>query len=264
MNENKRKEIIKKRVQNPELLKVLLYRTDCYGEPMLDKTIKKMAYTEEIANSFGFDAKVATAIVVLRDLATPCYGEIGDDFLREIDPNYTREGYTEKLARKVLNGVEVSTSDVVCNGIRNIAQNKHTTPEEQIALLIQNGFEFSDSLGTKSLASLFFSRYKDYMVEKTAKTGVLTEYVIPENSMPRREKAKISPKERAERMNQLRLAHKYFVANINKIPGSFRNGWGDISDDLLAAYYVVGTDDKFLAKFAKEPKSKNSDTEVEI
>jgi len=254
---------IRKRVQNPELLKVLLYRTDSYGEPMLDKTIKKIAYTEEIANSFGFDAEVATAIVVLRDLATPCYGEIGDEFLRGIDPNYTREEYTEKLARKVLNGVEVA-SDAVCNGIRNVGQNKHTTPEEQIALLIQNGSEFADSLETKSLASLFFSRYKDYMIEKTAKTGVLTEYAIPENSMPRREKPKISPEERAEKMKQLRLAHKYFTENINKIPGSFRDGWGDISDEVLAAYYVVGTDDKFLAKFAKEQKSKNSDTEVEI
>ena len=65
---------IKKRVQNPQLLKTLLYRTDSYRESMLDKTMKKVAYTEEIAESFGFDAEVAAAIVVLRDLATPCYG----------------------------------------------------------------------------------------------------------------------------------------------------------------------------------------------
>lgn len=139
---------IKKRVQNPQLLKTLLYRTDSYRESMLDKTMKKVAYTEEIAESFGFDAEVAAAIVVLRDLATPCYGEIGDNFLREIDSDYTRDGYTERLARRVLNGTE-SICDTVCNGIRNVLQNQHTTPEEQIALLIQNGSEFSDSLETR-------------------------------------------------------------------------------------------------------------------
>lgn len=242
---------IKKRVQNPQLLKTLLYRTDSYRESMLDKTMKKVAYTEEIAESFGFDAEVAAAIVVLRDLATPCYGEIGDNFLREIDSDYTRDGYTERLARRVLNGTE-SICDTVCNGIRNVLQNQHTTPEEQIALLIQNGSEFSDSLETRSLASLFFSRYKDYLIEKTAKTGILTDYVIPENRMPRREKITLSQEEKAERKKQLITAYQYFIENMDSIPENFKEGWGDIRNELLAAYYVVGMDDKFLTEFAKD------------
>ena len=239
---------IRKRIQNPELLQVLLYRTDCYGEPMLDKTIKRIAYTEEFATSFGFDAEIATAIIVMMDLATPCYGEIGDSFLKEIDPKYTRTEYTEKLTRKVLAEVESTVCDTICKGIRHVIQQKHTTPEEQIALLIQNGFVFSQSLESQSLSSMFFARYKDYLIEKTAKENVLTDYVIPENNLPRRDLLKLSSEEKESKMEKLRAAHRYFVANMDEIPESFREGWGDIVDALIAAYYVVGTDDKFLEK----------------
>lgn len=243
---------IRNRIQDPELLKVLLYRTDEYGEAMLEKTIKKMAYAEEIAASFGFDPEIAAAIVVMQDLAVPCYGETGDRFLKEIDPDYTREKYAEKLAGKVLRGMEARASDAVCKGIQNVAQQKHTTPEEQIALLIQTGFAFADSLESRSLASLFFARYKDSIIEKTAKSGVLKEHVIPDNTLPKREKRKLSSEEKEKNRMQLRLAHKYFVTNFNEIPEGFTEGWGNISEALVAAYYVVGTDDKFLAKFIKQ------------
>jgi len=39
---------------------------------------------------------------------------------------------------------------------------------------------------------------------------------------------------------------------MNRVPESFKEGWGDIRNELLAAYYVVGMDDKFLTEFSKD------------
>lgn len=270
MNENEIKDTIKKRVQNPELLKALLYRTDSYGDTILEKTIKKFAYAEEIAESFGFDSVVPATIVIIDDLSTPCFGEIGDRFLREIDPEYTRSGYRNLLARKLLNGLESPTTDAIFAGVQNVSKGIHQTPEEQIALMMKTGFAFADSLEKRDLASLFVSRYRVSIIEKTAKTGVLTEPTILENTLDKREKCEISPEEQENRMKTLRNAHQYFLRNMNKIPQKFKEGWGDVSDEVLAAYYIVGTDDKFLSKFAKDDKnvddskSINDEKDVEI
>ena len=254
MNENEKKELIKNRVQNPELLKGLLYKTDEYGDCMLEKTIKKFSAAEEIAETFGFEPVISSAIVIIDDLATPCYGEIGDEFLSEINPGYTRDKYKEALARKVLNGLDASATEALVTGLQNVSKGIHQTPEEQIALMMKNGFAFADSLKKRELASLFVSRYKYSIIDKTVKTGVLTEHVIPENTLDKRDKLEISEAEHAKRLGTLRNAHKYFLKNMGKIPQSFKDGWGIISDELLAAYYIVGNDDKFLAKFAKDEK----------
>lgn len=243
---------IKKRVQSPALLNVLLYRKDSYGESILEKTLKRIRFSGEIAASFGFDADIASAIVVMTDLATPCYGEIGDRFLQEIDPGYTREEYAVRLTRKVLAGLDETAVDTICRGIRNTARRKHTTPEEQIAILMQKCFAFTDQLENRSLASLFVSRYTQAVISQTVKTRVLSEHPIRENTLPKRKRPSLSPEEARARMLRLKSAHSHFAANPQELPGDFQTGWGHISGELLAAYYVVGTDDLFLEKFAAE------------
>lgn len=246
---------IKRRMNDPELLKVLLYRTNDYGDVMLKKTVRKISHTEEIADTFGFDSEVAVAIVVMKDLATVCYGETGERFLEKIDPSHTSEAYTERLARKVLHGIDPAAVDTICKGLRNVSEERHTTPEEQIALMVRKGFAFADTLATKPLEILFAANYCDAIIRRTARDKMLTDYVIPENSIPTREKKKLSPEEQENRRMQLETAHQYFAANPQEIPGTFKEGWGEISNELLAAYYVVGTDDKFLQEFEKTHRS---------
>ncbi len=264
MNSEEIDKIITQNIQNPNQLQVLLNRRDDYGDSMLEKTLEKIAFTEEIASSFGFNPTIASSIAAIYDLSFPCYGKIGEEFLSEIDQDYSRGKYAAALTKKILHGINSKSATAIALGVENIANGIDTTPEEKIAIIVNSGFEFSDSLRERAVGGVFVYKYKDLIIQKTKDSGKLTGHTIPQNSLPKRNKINQTEAEKVEKMRTLKTAHKYFLENFDKIPESFKNGWTDISDELLAAYYIVSTDDKFLEKFSRPPKDNKEDTEVEL
>ena len=78
---------------DPKLMVFLQAQEDEYGTPRLGETLRKIEYGTEIARSFGFDEALTLAIQTIHDLSLPCFGVVGEEFLRAVDPDYTRAMY---------------------------------------------------------------------------------------------------------------------------------------------------------------------------
>lgn len=106
--------------------------------------------------------------------------------------------------------------------------------------MIDTGFDFSVTLETRSLATLFIARYVDTMMNRTAKAGVLSDYVIPPNTLPRRNCIVCTDEERQRRKELLYETFTYDLDRLDEIPETFRKGWDNLDERILVSYYVVG------------------------
>jgi len=175
-------------MMDPHSLCMLQDRRDEYGDIMLPKTLKTIEGVREIANSFGFEEGTAAAIAVMEELTVPCYGAVGEEFLRQIDPAYTKALYGRRLARRLFRELPEETMETICRGLESLIACTHHTPEEKIALMIKTGRIFADSLERRGVAIIFTNQYKYFIIDKSAEAGVLTDYIIPENDLPKRDK----------------------------------------------------------------------------
>ncbi len=231
---------VEKILDHPEISQILSVRKNDYGDRYLDDAIKKISYGVEIAESFGFDGTVTFAILAIKELAIPNFNAIGDEFLLEVDPQYSRALYGKRLAKKLLNQLNPDEIKPICDGVEHAINKTHCTPEEKIVQMIDTGFEFSVTLEPRSLASLFNSRYKYAINDKTAQAGVLTDHVIPPNTLPRRNAIVCTEEERQRRKALLYAKYTYYLNHPDEIPQAFRMGWDNLDERILVSYYVVG------------------------
>ena len=84
-------------------------------------------------------------------------------------------------------------------------------------------------------------RYKDVIIEKTAKNGVLTDQIIPSTTWPRRAPVVITEEERQRRKDLLFSKFNYYLDHPDEIPQSFTEGWRDLDERVLVSYFVAGS-----------------------
>jgi len=226
-------------MMDPHSLCMLQDRRDEYGDIMLPKTLKTIEGVREIANSFGFEEGTAAAIAVMEELTVPCYGAVGEEFLRQIDPAYTKALYGRRLARRLFRELPEETMETICRGLESLIACTHHTPEEKIALMIKTGRIFADSLERRGVAIIFTNQYKYFIIDKSAEAGVLTDYIIPKNDLPKRDKLEHTQEELSRRRNILQRVYGYCLANPEKVPERFREGWSGITEEILVSYYVA-------------------------
>jgi hypothetical protein len=165
------------------------------------------------------------------ELAIPNFQTIGDEFLLEVDPQYTRALYGRRLAEKLFHWLDPGEIQLICDGVAHGIEKTHSTPEEKIVQMIDTGFAFVVTLESRTLASLFFARYKDVIIEKTAKNGVLTDQIIPSTTWPRRAPVVITEEERQRRKDLLFSKFNYYLDHPDEIPQAFTEGWSDLDGD---------------------------------
>ena len=225
---------------DPKLMVFLQAQEDEYGTPRLGETLRKIEYGTEVARSFGFDETLTLAIQTIHDLSLPCFGVVGEEFLRAVDPDYTRAVYGRRLAGKLLHGLEPAAVNAVCEGVWYTLNGRHHSPEEMIVWIMQYCFDFSRTLASHGVRILFESRYRQVLIEKSAQAGRLFRYEIPANTIETRPVLQRSAEELQARRARLDAAYRHCLAHPETVPEAFRAGWGDLPEPILLAYYVAG------------------------
>lgn len=225
---------------HPDTLSPLRKRGNAYGETHVVTTMEKIWFAAEIAHSFGFDETIATGIQAISELASPCYGSVGDAFLQKIDPDSTRAVYGKRLAAKLLHGFDSDKVPAICSGVENVLLGIDRTAEEKIVRILNDSSDFADSLKERDIAGAFVFKYKDLIIQKTAEAGRLTQPDIYADNVPRRAPVKYSEEELQRQAAVLEKRYADCLKNPQLIPEDFRCGWGDLDEKIVAAYYVAG------------------------
>lgn len=232
---------------HPDTLSPLRKRGNDYGETHVITTMEKIQFAAEIAHSFGFDETIAIGIQAISELASPCYGSVGDAFLQKIDPDYTRALYGKRLAAKLLHRFDSDKIPAICSGVENVLLGIDRTAEEKIVRILNYSSDFADSLKERDIAGVFVFKYKDLIIKKTADSGKLTGHIIPPNNHPRRAPVKYSEEELQRQASVLEKRYADCLKNPQLIPEDFRRGWGDLDEKIVASYYVAnGPEDTSL------------------
>ena len=231
---------IRRILTDPKLLVCLQAQEDAYGTPRLEETLQKIKYGTEIARSFGFDETLTQAIQTVHDLSLPCFGAVGEEFLRSVDPGFTRALYGRRLAGKLLHGLDPAAVDAVCEGVWYTLNDRHHTPEEMIVWIMEYLFNFTRTFASPGLRFLFESRYQQVVIEKTAQSGRLTRYELPATTPETRPVLQRSAEELQARRARLDAAYRHCLAHPETVPAAFRAGWDDLPEAILLSYYVAG------------------------
>lgn len=240
MDEKTADRAIRHILQDPHLLQVLQGQRNDYGDTRLKYTLDKLSFGEEIARSFGFDVTVTQAIQIIHDLSRPRFGAVGEAFLLAVDERCSRSFYAAQLTKKLLRTVDSPKVQAISDGAARTVRGEHRTAEEQIVCILEYSFAYADSLERRSTALLFRMRYRDVVIEKTAQSGRLTRYEIPENTIPKREKPVFPEEELERRRTVLRQEYERYLAHPEEIPAEFRAGWDGLEEHIVAAFYVAG------------------------
>lgn len=215
------------------LMKQILNKKDCYGENMLEKTVKKLRFVNKIANTFNFDTIMANIIMILYDISKSCYGDIVEDFFKDISPKISRIGYVNAIVKNVLNDESTQNMEAIYNSLKNVISGNYETPEEQIVDIVNYGFEFSDSIEDEKNRIIMMSNYMEEVIQKSIENRALAAIAIPINNIKKRDICI------TENKDKLLERYEYYFNNYNLISENFKENLKGLSREEITAYYIT-------------------------
>lgn len=243
------------KIMDPMLLKTFLSRIDDYGESMVKKTITKLEYAMEIANTFNFDSTVVSAIMVFHDFSVLCCKAESEEFLKRINPNYSQASHAKSMARKILGDIESDKVNTIITGVGNVINGINNTPEEQIVDIVNFGYDFVDSMADARSRSIVMTNYTNEVLKRSNERKALVAVGIPPNKIKTREKVMVLDKVRLEK------SYEYYLENYTQIPQIYLENLGDdMSLEEKVAYFVATKEEKVFRK--NMPISRKGNQEV--
>ena len=236
-------------LMDPDFLTKALNKKDEYGDENWFNIMQKLKYTVRISDALGFDTTVATAIIIGHDIARPCYGEVGEEFVKSHVSDYSKSKYAKEYIGGLLKNVESPKVKQICDGIENVLNQDIQSPEEQIVSIVNKGFEYSQQYSEREARALMMSKYTSLVIKKSGETGHLAQISIPNDVVSPRQKR--STKNTNDIKQKLEANYKYLLENSNKIPKSFSDIFSNLDSSELAAYYIVSKSENFLDKLYK-------------
>ena len=101
--------IIQSSCLNHPILNQFLGKCDLYGEPKYFDIMASANSAGRRAKSLGLDGLVAQGIFTGIGVASPTYEEIGEEFLKDTLPDYTKATYGVKLLFKLYRNQRISS-----------------------------------------------------------------------------------------------------------------------------------------------------------
>lgn len=236
------KELYQRLIDN---MNIYLNKKDDYDEPRLYKVSKKVRYVLEAASTLGLDPVVPTGIIIGEELTKTAYGAVGEEYIKSIYPGFDRVDFAKRMMNGLLDGIDSPEKEDIIEGIEHIGDRGDKTPEEKLAYMFIDGFEYSDSFDTKTKRDYCFASYKNRIKSYSLKTGELAGPVIPKNNNPRPKKRSIN---REHALKVLKEAHKYYKDNKSLIPEGIMKGFGDLDEDALIGCFIVALPEEELER----------------
>lgn len=225
-----------------------LNKIDKYGENNLSKCRTKVKAGNEIAHALSLNAYIVAGIIYGEGLMRTAFGEVGENFLREKNPNFSNVDFAYRNMLGIISEMESETSGGrILEGIRNLEERKDSKPEEQLAYLIIDGFNYADSLEKKEKRNICFINYKNKVMSQSLLNGAVTGIVIP---TPQDLRQKSSSIDENRAMNILNMARIVMRNNYSMVPQSFKKAYAGLDIDTQITYYVGALSESELERIS--------------
>ena len=250
--------IIQSSCLNHPILNQFLGKCDLYGEPKYFAIMARANTAGDRAKSLGLDGLVAQGIFTGISIASPTYEEVGEEFLRDTLPDYTKGTYGSDLIRAMLSGLSNERLEKICQGVKDILDNGDSEIKEaKLASFIIKCHQLTDSFEDREMAGILSREAVSFMIEYIEDTG---EYVI-EDSIIRSLESEINDPETKHRQknawkvecrSDLDFTFEYFMNHTDEIPSEFLSYFPNMDTIKIVAYYVTTRPDTGLLKFVEK------------
>lgn len=227
-------DLIINKIMDSEFFCELSTKTDDYGEPILRKLMNKIDSAKKIAEALELNITMVKAILIGIDIAYPCYGEIGEQFLKSKDKSFSRISYAERIMRTILQGIEDNKVNEIYDGIKNVIDNNPNTEEEKLVRLINEKFEETETVQEKEIRGLLIGDF----ISKVVKEGKITEINLLKGKefLEKREKRKL---EKETILEILEKAQQYYHEEYEQIPKAFKDSFAEFTKEQIVVYYIA-------------------------
>lgn len=157
--------IIQSSCTNHPILNQFLGKCDLYGEPKYFAISAHAEHAAYMAKILGLDGLVARGIYTGIGVASPTYEEVGEQFLRDTLPDYTRGTYGSDLIRAMLKGLSSERLEKICQGVKVILDyGDSEIKEAKLAELMNECYKWTDSFEDRTSAHISSSRAIRFMI----------------------------------------------------------------------------------------------------
>jgi hypothetical protein len=257
--------IIQSSCTNHPILNQFLGKCDLYGEPKYFDIMGDANSVGDKAKTLGLDRLVARGIYTGIGVASPTYEEIGEQFLRDVLPDYTKGTYGSDLIRAMLKGLSSERLEKICQGVKDILDyGDSEIKEAKLAALINECYRWTDSFEDRDMALITSQEAIHFLIKYIADTG---KYVMEESIKERLKSENDDPETKhrqknvwkAECRSVLDFAFEYFMNHTNEIPEEFLGFFQGMDKRKVVAYYVTTRPDTGLLEFFEKKKNSPSD-----
>lgn len=234
--------ILNGRFFNSTITNSLAGRLNKYGERrQIEATLKAEMAASIISSLPKGDEEVARGITIGIELGKPNFEKLGQEFLAEHIPEYTKSGLAVALTKVMLHGISGERIDEICQGVEGVLEGKADVSEEakaaRMAITIYDlSSKFKDRNDFNGVSTAALSR----VFRATEKNGTVCtsdpEYLkLLSEFKSQRDVLTRNPK----RKQEMNTTYKYFSTQFEKIPESFRVALDGYDTETIIAYYVA-------------------------
>ncbi len=222
------------KIMDSEIFCELSTKTDDYGDSILRKLMNKIDCAKRIAEVFGLNIAIIKAILIGIDIAYPCYGKIGEEFLKSNDNSFSKVLYVKKILKSILQEFEDNDINKIYENIKNVINDSTQIEEEKLAKIINKVFNDVDIILEGEIRGLLIGEF----IGKVIKDRKITETNILEDKdfLERRDKKNLKKEIILE---NLKKVQKYYIEEYEEIPGVFKDSFEEFTKEQIVAYYIA-------------------------
>ena len=157
---------------------------DEYNENRLIKVSKKLKASAELSRILGLKEEIVAGIIVGDELSKVDYDKTEEASIDK-ERDVCKFEFSKTIMNKILNDADELIKKAINEGIDYLEKREDKTPEQKLAFMIIDGFEYSDALKTQQARDICFINYKNRILEYSKKAGQLAGPIIPELKNPR-------------------------------------------------------------------------------
>lgn len=232
--ENNINDLMINKIMDSEFFCELSTKTDDYGDSILRKLMNKIDCAKKIAEALELDVTIIRIILIAIDIAYPCYGKTGEEFLKSKDKSFSKISYAERVMRTILKEIEENNVNEIYTRIKNVINNSPKAEEEKLVKSINENFKEIDSIQEKEIRGLLIGDF----ISKVVKEGRITEInpLKGKEFLEKRDKRKL---EKETILEILEKAEKYYLENYEEIPEEFKESFSEFTKEQIVAYYIA-------------------------
>jgi hypothetical protein len=223
-----------------------LNKVDEYNESRLWKVSILIKYAFETAKSLGLDPAVVSGIIIGDELTRTAYLEVGERYLREKNPSFSKIDFAKRMMTGILEGTDSEKTDLILDGMERLENRNDSSPEQKLAFMLIDGHRYAEGLDTKDKRNICLINYKNRIMVYSKEKGKLTGPVVPVLENPRKAKRNID-EERV--LSVLESVHQQFQNHIFVIPGNFERALEGLDKDAEIAYYMLAHPETVIEKW---------------